>query len=74
MILIPALVTAARDKLQPLHRLMLLSVGVPFKRVRSHCHSTGVHRIILKASRYLPVCKVIPPVSLTQPFPTVRAV
>jgi hypothetical protein len=65
---------AARHRLQRLHRLMLLPARVAFKRVRSHCHWTDVHRLILKASGYLPVCKVVPPVSLTKPFPTVHGV
>jgi hypothetical protein len=65
---------AAHGGLQALSRLVSLSVGVAFYCVRAHDHWTGVHRVALKASRDFKVGKIMPAISFTQPFPTVRAV
>ena len=65
---------AVHGRLQPLSRLIFLSVGVAFHGVRPHDHRAGVHRVALKARRDFTVSEIIPAVSFTQPFPTARAV
>jgi hypothetical protein len=44
-----ALSVVSHYRLMALHRLALLSVGIAYDGVRSHCHWTGVHRFHLKA-------------------------
>jgi hypothetical protein len=65
---------AAHYRLLALHRLIFLSVGIAYNRVRSHCHWTSVHRVHLKARRDFTMSEIVPAISFAQPFPTARAI